>query len=576
MLRTISMAAAVTAFVSVCALGTFSIQQVLPERENTVPVGAAKNSAQRLTTEGVLHLRQMLTAMEITDEQTNSPDTYAREALQFYSALDDSLAWIYGARPTVQARELIEELTHADEKGLRPEDYGGSLWDKRLAAFTGAIPPPEDALIGFDIELTVSTMHFLSDLHVGRVNPRELRFAFTTEEKSLDLSDFLQHELVNANDLRPVVDSVEPQFLAYRRTLQALHVYRELMRNDQDAGLPPFARTVHSGDPYSGLPQLAKRLHLFGDLAESHSTNAVTYGSELVAAVKHFQRRHGLAPTGDIDGPTFGQLNTPISRRVRQLQLTLERWRWLPQNFTRPPVVVNIPEFRLYAITEEHRVAFAMNIVVGRAFHHETPVFTSEIESVIFRPHWNVPLEIQRDELVPLLDKYPQYLEENSYEIVDARGRVVEDSGSELDLKAQLRSGAWFLRQKPGPANSLGLIKFELPNPYDVYLHGTPEQELFSLSRRDFSHGCIRVEDPAALARWILRGTPDWTDERIREAMNGDQSLRVSLEQPVPVWILYGTAVVQEDGEVHFLDDIYGHDAALERALEERNSRFQR
>ena len=565
MLRRVSITTALAAFVFAFALGGDRAQRV----------AISKNAPQRLTPEGVLQLRTLLSTMETTDEQANSPHRYAREALQFYSAFDYSLPWISGAHPTAQACRVIEELKHADEKGLRPEDYGGPLWDKRFAAFADAMPP-EAALIPFDVDLTVSTMRFLSDLHVGRVNPRALRFAFTADEKSLDLSEFLQHELVNASDIQAVVDSVEPQFLAYRRTLEALHTYAALVRNDQGGELPPSARTIHPGEPYSGLPYLERRLHLLGDLVESNPTEPATSGRELVAAVKHFQRRHGLTPSGNIDAPTLVQLNTPISRRLLQLQLTLERWRWLPQNFTRPPIVVNIPEFRLYAITEEHRVAFAMNIVVGRAFHHETPVFTSEIESVIFRPYWNVPLVIQRDELVPQLDKHPGYLEQNSYEIVDARGRVVDDWHNTQELKQRLRSGAWLLRQKPGPANSLGLVKFELPNPYDVYLHGTPEQELFSQSRRDFSHGCLRVEDPAALARWLLRGNPGWTEWRIRAAMNGDQSLRVSLEKPVPAWILYGTAVVQEDGEVHFLEDIYGHDAALERVLEQRNSRSMR
>lgn len=565
MLRRISITIALAAFVFAFALGGDRAQRV----------AISKNAPQRLTPEGVLQLRTLLTTMETTNEQANSPDRYAREALQFYSAFDYSLPWISAAHPTAQARRIIEELKHADEKGLRPEDYGGPLWDKRFAAVAGAMPP-EAALIPFDVDLTVSTMRFLSDLHVGRVNPRALRFAFTADEKSLDLSEFLQHELVNASDIQAVVDSVEPQFLAYRRTLEALHTYAALVRNDQGGELPPSARTIHPGEPYSSLLYLERRLHLLGDLVESNPTEPATYGRELVAAVKHFQRRHGLTPSGNIDAPTLAQLNTPISRRLLQLQLTLERWRWLPQNFTRPPIVVNIPEFRLYAISEEHRVAFAMNIVVGRAFHHETPVFTSEIESVIFRPYWNVPLAIQRDELVPQLDKHPGYLEQNSYEIVDARGRVVDDWHNTQELKQRLRSGAWLLRQKPGPANSLGLVKFELPNPYDVYLHGTPEQELFSQSRRDFSHGCLRVEDPAALARWLLRGNPGWTERRIRAAMNGDQSLRVCLEKSVPAWILYGTAVVQEDGEVHFLEDIYGHDAALERVLEQRSSRSMR
>jgi len=282
----------------------------------------------------------------------------------------------------------------------------------------------------------------------------------------------------------------------------------------------------------------------------------------------HFQKRHGLEPNGHLDTRTLTELNTPL-RRLLQLQLTLERWRWLPQNFSQPPIVVNIPEFRLYAISEDHRVALVMNIVVGRAYHHETPVFTSDIHSVIFRPYWNVPLAIQRNELVPEIKKRANYLTENSYEILDTRGHVIVNFENNQEQVDKLRRGEWLLRQRPRPGNSLGLIEFELPNPYDVYLHGTPAPELFARSP-PLSHGCIRVGDPTALAVWILRGNPGWTEE---SAMNGDDTLRVNLQKPIPAWIHYGTAIVQEDGEVHFLKDIYGHDAALENALERRNSR---
>jgi murein L,D-transpeptidase YcbB/YkuD len=312
-------------------------------------------------------------------------------------------------------------------------------------------------------------------------------------------------------------------------------------------------------------------LHLLGDLGNPHKNDRHLYDSELAQAVMHFQRRHGLEPNGQLDTRTLAELNTPLGRRVLQLQLTLERWRWLPQNFSQPPIVVNIPEFRLYAIGDDHRVVLAMNIVAGRAYHHQTPVFTSDIRTVIFRPYWNVPLTIQRNELVPEIKKLPSYLTENSYEVLDTRGHVIVNFDNDQKLAAKLRSGEWLLRQRPGPANTLGLIKFELPNPYDVYLHGTPAPELFARSRRDFSHGCIRVEDPVALAVWILRDNPVWTAERIREAMNGDETLRVNLQKPIPAWILYGTAVVQENGEVHFLKDIYGHDAALEIALASRS-----
>jgi len=334
------------------------------------------------------------------------------------------------------------------------------------------------------------------------------------------------------------------------------------------------SKAIRAGETYSGVPRLARLLQSLGDLGSPRKSARQLYGSELARAVTHFQKRHGLEPNGRLDTRTLTELNTPLGRRVLQLQLTLERWRWPPQNFSRPPVVVNIPEFRLYAIGEDHRVALAMSIVAGRAYHHQTPVFTSDIQSVIFRPYWNVPLTIQRNELVPQLTKHPSYLAENSYEILDTRGQVILNFQNDQKLTAKLQSGEWLLRQRPGPGNSLGLIKFELPNPYDVYLHGTPAPELFARSRRDFSHGCIRVEDPVALAVWILRGNPAWSEERIREAMNGDETLREDLQKPIPAWILYGTAVVQEDGEVHFLKDIYGHDAALESALESKGHRI--
>jgi L,D-transpeptidase YcbB len=196
-----------------------------------------------------------------------------------------------------------------------------------------------------------------------------------------------------------------------------------------------------------------------------------------------------------------------------------------------------------------------MNVVVGRAYHHETPLFESEIRSVLFRPPWNVPLEIQRNELVPLTEKNPSYLAENSYDVVDAHGKWIEEPNLNEETLAGLRNGQLFLRQQPGEENSLGLVKFEFPNPYDVYLHGTPARELFSKSRRDFSHGCVGVEDPVALAVWLLRENPEWNEERVAASMHGPETLRVALARPVPIWIVYGTAVVLEDGRVRFFDD---------------------
>ena len=285
-------------------------------------------------------------------------------------------------------------------------------------------------------------------------------------------------------------------------------------------------------------------------------------------ALKRFQIRHGIEPDGCIGKATLKELNTPLSQRVRQLQLVLERWRWVPHSFPRPPIVVNIPEFRLRAYDDQYRPELEMKVVVGKAYRHKTPVFSGNMTHLIFRPYWDVPLSIQRAELVPKIAKDPAYLAKNDYEIVNSRRQVVSTSAVSADLLAQLRSGKLFIRQVPGEKNALGLVKFLFPNEYNVYLHSTPAKSLFFRSRRDFSHGCIRVEKPEELAQWVLRGMqPGWNIDHIQAAENGADSIQVNLNKPIPVLIVYGTAVAREGGEVYFFDDIYGHDAALEQLL---------
>jgi murein L,D-transpeptidase YcbB/YkuD len=333
--------------------------------------------------------------------------------------------------------------------------------------------------------------------------------------------------------------------------------------------LPATKKPIESGDSYAGTTRLERLLRRIGDLAPGAPATASsrTYGGPLVEAIKRFQTRHGLEPDGRIGKATLKQLNTPLSYRLRQLQLVLERWRWIPDRFSRPPIVVNIPEFRLYALNDRCEPELEMKVVVGGAYRRQTPLFTNQMTHVIFRPYWNVPLSIQRNELVPKIEKDPAHLVKNDYEIVDSRsGRAVSQSATP-ELVARLRSGRLAIRQVPGPKNALGYIKFMFPNEYNVYLHGTPAKSLFKKSRRDFSHGCIRVEKPEELALWVLRGKSEWDLERVREAENGARPLQVNLGQPIPVLIVYGTAVVRENGEVYFFDDIYGHDAALDQLL---------
>jgi murein L,D-transpeptidase YcbB/YkuD len=526
---------------------------------------------QQLSEIGKAQLHAIVNSAELADLRWPNFAKYRSEVSELYDSFDGALPWIGAARPTAQALAIIQVVKSADREGLNPEDYDGPRWDNRIGVLQQPSPASESDLIRFDLALTVSAMRYVSDLHLGRISPRLFHLELDIDHTTFDLSEFLRQNLVSASDIDTAIVAVEPPFPSYGRTLNALRTYLELARRDDGELLPVPRKAIRPGDSYAGVPRLTRLLVLLGDLTEEEKEKGVVppaqYQGALVAAVKRFQQRHGLEPNGLIDVQTVKDFNTPLSRRVAQLQLTLERLRWLPHQFQRPPIIVNIPEFRLRAIDEQYHWVLFMKVVVGRAYRHRTPVFAANIKSVIFRPYWNVPLSIVRAELLPHIEKDPAYLAKNSYEIVNGAEAVADQGSLSEQIKAQLRSGKLGIRQTPGPNNALGLLKFDFPNPYDVYMHGTPAMELFSRTRRDFSHGCVRVEDPVALAAWLLRDRPKWDAGHIRAATLAEKTVRVDLEHPVPVLIVYGTAVVMENGEVDFFRDIYRQDTALEQAL---------
>lgn len=475
-----------------------------------------------------------------------------RDELKKFYAPDYALTWTVSGQPTGPALSFVDLLQRADLKGLDADDYDGPRWEKRLRELASS-PSPEQ-LANFDLALSVSAMRYISDLHMGRVNPQAASFGVTS--KRLSQAEFLRSRVVNSGNVKATVEQLEPGFLRYRRMLSVLPKYMELERQERENPqplLPLVKKPVARGGTYPGTALLARKLHLLGDLSADAKIPAETdvYTAALVEAVERFQRSHGLPDDGRITAETIRELNVPMSARLTQLKLTLERWRWLPSSLHSPLVVVNIPEFQLRAYSgpaPEREPAFTTKVIVGKAYNHHTPVFIDEMEHVIFRPFWNVPMSIIRNEILPALRRNPAYLSSHRMEMVSSSGRVE-------------------IRQRPGPGNALGLVKFVFPNEYDVYLHGTPEKRLFNRVRRDFSHGCIRVEDPEGLAAWVLRNDPSWTRERILAAMNGERTMQVNLPQHIPVLIFYATAMVDESGVVRFFDDIYKLDAALARAL---------
>jgi murein L,D-transpeptidase YcbB/YkuD len=533
---------------------------------------AVSPSAPQLSSSGQQALRSFVEAGTLEDLRwPNFPD-YREDVKSFYESSNYSLAWLNAGRPTSQALSVIIALEQADQVGLSAEDYDGPRWKDRIARFSGKNQHvSEDEPVRFDLALTVSLMRYVSEVQFGRVKPRRVHLGADDAPHKFDLAQFLRDQIIDSHDVAAALSRLEPPFELYRRTQEGLRKYMQMAGQDDGGKLPPAKKKmIEPGDDYPGVPRLVRLLKLVGDLPPNAAVapDSTLYQGPIVDAVKHFQERHGLEADGRIGKDTLEQLNTPLGDRVRQLQLTLERWRWVPRAFDHPPILVNIPEFTLRAFGQGEVIDLTMKVVVGRAYRTRTPVFAQDMSYVIFRPYWNVPLPIQRGETVPKIKKDPDYVRKNDFEVVDRSGSVVSTGAVSDEQLAQLSSGALSVRQRPGPKNSLGLVKFVFPNEHNVYLHDTPATELFSRTRRDFSHGCIRVENPVALAEWTLRGNDGWTKDKIVEAMNsGPDSQQVNLAQKIPVVIIYATAVVLPDGEVKFFQDIYGHDARLEEAL---------
>ncbi len=529
---------------------------------------AADATGQKLSAQAESELSAIEEAANLADLKWPNFSDYSTHVKNFYNAGGNALAWIRSGKPTPQALAIIGVMQQADLKGLSAADYDGPAWAGRIDHLDHS--PNDSDFVHFDVALTVCVMRYISDLHIGKVNPKYFHFGLDVESHKYSLPDFLRDHLVNSNDVKPVLESVEPPFPGYRRTEATLQQYLQLAKQDSGETLPVPAKPVAPGQPFAGVARLTKLLRLLGDLPADAIVpdSQTTYDGALVPAVKHFQKRHGIDPLGRLDAETVNALNTPLTQRVRQLQLAMERWRWAPHEFTEAPIVVNIPEFRLRAYKLDGNVDMYMDVVVGKSYGHQTPIFSDEIRYVVIRPYWNVPPSIQEAEIVPHLRKDRSYLDKHNFEIITRTGEIVASSPVSDEVLEKLRKNQLEVREKPGPKNSLGLVKIIFPNSNNVYMHGTSAEELFSRYRRDFSHGCVRLEDPAVVAAWVLRNNPGWDLERMREAMkDGPDNVQVNLVRPIPILIVYASAIVTEEGEPRFYEDIYGLDAELEKVL---------
>ncbi|WP_043351750.1 L,D-transpeptidase family protein [Cupriavidus basilensis] len=488
-----------------------------------------------------------------------------------------SALWFSQGHPNALAWQAAGILDGATADGLEPRDYDADGLRRALGQAADGLPLAPEAAASLDERLTAAMQRYLADLHGGRVDPGTIHEKFApAPDRQFDSSRLLRAAIAG-QDLPEAVRQAAPSFPLYASLRAALSRYRALAGHPAwQAPLPPLpGRKLVPGQAYAGLPVLAQRLIALGDLPAATPVPQ-HYQGELVEGIKAFQVRHGLAPDGAIGAGTFAQLNAPLAGRVRQIELTLERLRWTPLLEGPRMIVVNVPEFvlRAYEIHDGAiQVKVEMKVIVGKALDTRTPLFKEDMRFIEFSPYWNVPPSIARAETVPRLRRDPGYFERQGFEFVSGDAKVITTlSAASLDAvqRGQLR-----IRQRPGPMNALGDIKFVFPNNENIYLHHTPTPQLFARDRRDLSHGCIRVEAPVALAGFVLQDTPGWTEARIREAMEKGESSTLRLRQPLPVVLAYGTAIVKADARVYFFPDIYGLDSVLDEALRQRSARLR-
>jgi len=482
------------------------------------------------------------------------------------------LVWLdAGGRPNASARDALRLLADAGADGLSSRHYRaaelGAQADAAAAA-PGALLPPA----AFERDLSAAIRSYLHDVHLGRIDPRALGFPVAPARAAATDFATLLAAAVAAGHLPEAVAELRPKLGQYARLREALARYRVLAA---DATLvhPPFAATAKRGAVDRDGVALHRLLVALGDLPAAAPSPAAGDDATLAAGVGRFQSRHGLAVDGVLGRSTLAALNVPLAYRVQQLEWALERMRWLPDLSAQRFIAINIPMFRLWAWDPDtpDDATLSMKVVVGRALKTQTPVLFEEMHYLVFRPYWNVPRSIVGNEILPALANDPGYLQREDMEIVRGGSDDAKAVAASDENIAALRHGDLRLRQRPGPKNALGRVKFIFPNDANVYLHDTPAPQLFSPERRDFSHGCVRVDDPLALALWLLKGQPGWARDDVRAAMAGAPSRRVDLVRPLPVILFYATAMVMPaDRTVHFADDLYGHDSRLARALDSR------
>lgn len=462
----------------------------------------------------------------------------------FYERRDFKPAWSSGSALRPDVDELLAALATAKDDGLRTEDYRLSSLERLATAARSRADVR--GLVELDLLLTDAFLTFAAHLRNGKVSPEALYSdCALAHSEALDLAAVLEEALA-AGQVRARLAGLAPPHREYLLLREALGRYRRIAERGGSASVPPGS-TLRAGDRGERVAILRERL---AEASEADAAEPVPaaesldlFDAPLEEAVRGFQERHGLEPDGAAGPATLAELAQKPEDHIRQIAVNLERWRWLPRDLGRRHVLVNIAAFRLEAVADG-RTTLDMRVIVGKPYTR-TPMFSSAMNAVVLNPSWYVPQKIAVNEILPKARTDASYLWRNGYEVL---------SGSRL-------------RQKPGPQNALGRIKFVFPNRLSVYLHDTPARTLFSSTVRTFSHGCIRIEKPFDLAVWALSSDPAWPPEAIRAGIDAGRERKVLLARTIPVHVAYWTAWVDDRGTLRLGRDVYQRDAELARLL---------
>lgn len=527
--------------------------------------GPAGNAVQETVRVRFQNPGTLLSAGRAASNSVRATDAVAR----VYRRTGGDPRWITSSGPTAQADSLLAVLRDADRDGLRPSDYHIATLDslrnhlRRVAS--GDRPVDERQLADFELLCTDAFLLYGRHLLQGRVAPEEMVPTWTLDRRQGDLVQRLD-EAVEQGTIRSALDDLRPKQAGYHQLRRALQRYRDIA---EAGGWPtvPDGPKLEVGVDSDQVEALRARLRATGELTADASEAPRSFDDSLRAAVVQFQERHGLEADGVVGPASRAALNVPVDRRIQQLEVNLERWRWLPQDLGTRHVRVNIAGFQL-RVMEEGAEQLKMRVVTGRPYR-QTPIFSDQISYLAFSPYWNVPHSLATRDKLPEFQRTPGLVSQQGFEVFQGWGADARrlDPAAIDWASLSARNFPYRLRQRPGPQNALGQVKFMFPNRHSVYLHDTPSQALFQRSARGFSSGCIRVERPVELATYLLRANEGWTPERVRRAMGQSQEQTVVLREKVPVHLLYWTAW-EEDGQVQFRNDIYQRDGAVASALD--------